>query len=240
MKTQSSASRPSHSQRPATRCLFRISRPILFLLAGLIMAGCASRAPSGGGGSGNGEKQEYDLRRLYWGMNQEQILDAEKARLAYQDGQLMVYSTSILDRQMSVEYHLGQDQLYQAVYRLSESYLMEAKYIKDYNDFKAVLGKKYGPALRDDMEWHKPHFKSDPSQWGTAVSIGDLSCHASWETPRTKIDLVLSGGSYNVQCTITYFSKELAHLAYSRAGDGEAPKQSGKTDKRLKKAMDEF
>jgi hypothetical protein len=182
----------------------------------------------------------YDLRRLRWGMSQEQVRDAERARLAYEDPRLLVYDAKILDRQMALEYHLGNNQLYRAVYRLSEDYLMEAKYLKDYNDLKTILGKKYGPPETDEMKWHKPHLQGDPSQWGVAVSIGDLACHTAWENPRSRITLNLTGGGHEIKCTIEYTSKELAHLAHVQEAHDEAPQQSGRTDKRLKKALEDF
>ena len=230
---------PKLINRPVTGPRLRASRRLLFLVAGLIgfaslAMGCMGRSVGGSQG------EEYDLRQLHWGMDQAQLRDAEHARLAYEDSHLLVYGTTILDRQMALEYHLGSNQFYRAVYRLAENYLMEAKYLKDYNDFKTVLGKKFGPSLKDEMKWHKPHLQGDPSQWGVAVSIGDLACQTVWETPRTRITLALTGGNHQIECTIEYLSKELEHLAHAQDGQSEAPQQSGRTDKRLKKALEDF
>ena len=187
-----------------------------------------------------GKKKDYDLRRLRWGMDQEQILKAEKARLAYQDRNYLVYSTKVLDRQVALEFHMGRNQLYRAVYRLAEHYIMEANYLKDYNDFKTILTKKFGAADKDEMKWRKPHLKGDPSQWGVAVSIGDLSCQTVWETPRTRVVLQLTGGNYEVTCTIDYLSKDLAHLAKAAHSDEENPETGGKSNKQLEKALEDF
>ena len=41
------------------------------------------------------------------------------------------------------------------------------------------------------------------------ISVGHLAYGNSWETPNTKISLMLSGDNYKIQLVLSYTSKEL-------------------------------
>ncbi len=144
----------------------------------------------------------------------------------------------VLGRRMSIEYQFGDNRLYRAVYILAEDYLLEKKYLRDYLDFKNVLTSKYGQPARDEMIWHKPHMKHDPTEWGVAVSIGHLTSEAVWETDTTKIAAILTGGNHTVSCQIVYSSKALAHLAGT--GGEQGAKSGEEPNQQLKKALEAF
>lgn len=72
-----------------------------------------------------------------------------------------------------------------------------------------MLIKKYGKTILDnDQKWFNDLYKDDYQQWGFAISLGHLSYNSSWRTPKTKIDLVLSGDNYEISLVIEYTSNQ--------------------------------
>ncbi len=189
---------------------------------------------------GAADKSGYDLRRVRWGMTIDQVRKAEKAKQVYRDTHRLVYTSKVLGRRMVIEYHFARNQLYQATYRLAEEYLLENNYVRDYTEFKEILWKKYGTPKKEEMIWHKPYHKNDPSRWGVAVSIGHLTYSTIWESDTTLIAAVLAGGNYIISCQIEYISKALLHLAQEKTDGTEKQDKGGVSNRKLKNALEEF
>ena len=52
-------------------------------------------------------------------------------------------------------------------------------------------------------------YKEDNSNWGIAISVGNLFKISNWSTEKTDIEYSLSGDNYKITCTIVYNSIEL-------------------------------
>ena len=145
-------------------------------------------------------------------MSMEEIKDNENGTLRYEGDNRLLFQDEIMDRNFMIEYIFSKGQLYQAVFRMVEDYVMENSYIHDYFAFKKVITGKYGVPVKERVIWNKSHLRDDQSQWGVAVSVGDLAYFTAWETENTAITAVLKGKDFTVDCTFEYISKALAHL----------------------------
>jgi len=103
-----------------------------------------------------------------------------------------------------------------------ENHTNENLYINDYKELKEILIKKYGEPDkkklltlygRGEIYWRDDLFKDDRSEWGFAISLGDLSYSSIWETPTTRIALILDGDNYEINLRIIYISRELEEWA---------------------------
>jgi hypothetical protein len=158
---------------------------------------------------------QYDFRNTHWGMSQDDIRISEKLKPVCDNcgkpGQIM-YETSVMAKKMALLYETIEDKLVSAGYILIENYTNENKYIESFGDFKEKLTSKYGAPTTDKLVWLSDSNKYVPSQYGMAVSIGDLEYKAKWETDKTDINMMLNGNDYKITCGIIYYSKEFNYL----------------------------
>lgn len=181
-----------------------------------------------------------DFRHTKWGMHLNDVLAAEEAPLKSKTRTRLEYDTVVAGKKIILRYTLAKDRLIGASYLLAENHIIDNKYVQDFEDFKAVLSRKYGPPRNEKNTWKNgSYFQNDRSQWGFAVSTGKLKRTADWQTETTEIELVLKGTNFNISCEITYLSRQLKHL--SRPGDTPpgAPAQ-GIGNTAIEKSLDDF
>lgn len=75
-------------------------------------------------------------------------------------------------------------------------------YLDDYYKIVDGLTKVYGSTSKNEPYWSDDLYKDNPDDWGFAVSFGDVSFVAEWETPETDILVVLSGDNYKIRLTL--------------------------------------
>jgi len=103
-----------------------------------------------------------------------------------------------------------EDKLYYSGYFFTGKRTNRNLYINDYKKLKETLIKKYGKPKTDIPGlWKNDLYKDDKIIGGMAISVGHLTYGASWETPNTKIDIMLSGDNYKINLVVFYASKEL-------------------------------
>ncbi|MBA7549873.1 hypothetical protein ES705_42372 [subsurface metagenome] len=159
------------------------------------------------------EEVKYDFRKTNWGMSIEQVKATENAKLDLEIDSILFYSGVRIDEiygeDFSCTYFFSEDKLFLALYVISEEHTNDNLYIRDYENLKKVLTKKYGKPKINKTTWNSDFYKNDESKWGFAVSVGDLSYFSSWETPTTLITLELSGDNYEIKRNgLNYESKE--------------------------------
>jgi hypothetical protein len=183
------------------------------------------------------KEQVYDFRKTNWGMSKEEVRATEDESLEMKDLELdsntehIVYKVRIGDKQYHCGYVFLEDKLYLADYSPEKRYSDLNNYIREYEEIKEILIKKYGKpdmkklkALEDREEicWKTDLLKDDESKWGIAVSKGDLSYMLIWETSTTNIELSLEGfvlPGWNIEevfLRVLYKSKELKEWAEER------------------------
>ena len=153
---------------------------------------------------------EYDFRKVTWGMSIDQVKGAEQDAPAAEQGGYIGYDTTISGLSCALMYYFTTGRLTRAVYLVTASHSNKNDYIRDFDNLKELLTKKYGVPSSDDSIWKKSLFKDDREEWGTAVSIGHLVYIAFWETERTDISIILSGDNYKITLAMLYTGKELA------------------------------
>jgi hypothetical protein len=152
---------------------------------------------------------KYDFRQTNWGMSKEQVKATEDKEPDFEESNLLGYAVKIDGDDYRCVYSFLKNKLYNSGYGSTETHTNENLYIDDYNKLKDILIKKYGEPKTDKVVWKDDLYKDDKSQWGFAVSLGDLVYGAGWETPTTTITLMLYGDDYEISLVIGYNSKEL-------------------------------
>jgi hypothetical protein len=184
---------------------------------------------------------ENDFRLTKWGMHRNDVLAAEEATPKNKTKTHLDYHTVVAGKKVALQYTLAKDRLIGARYLVTEKHIIPNKYVTDYEDFKAVLSRKYGLPQSEKDSWKNgSYFRNDKTQWGFAVSTGKLTRTAAWQTETTEIKLVLKGINFDILCEITYLSRQLKHLALPAGADSpDAPAQDiGNTA--IERSIDDF
>ena len=152
---------------------------------------------------------QYDFRKTNWGMSREQVKATEDKEPDYKKDNLLIYNVKINGENCYCFYDFLENILYNAAYEFLEEHTNKNDYINDYEDLKNILIEKYDKLIIDKIEWKDDLYKDDKSEWGMAISVGDLKYYSFWETPTTIIGLMLSGDNYEITLTLSYRSKKL-------------------------------
>jgi len=126
-----------------------------------------------------------------------------------QRNDLLLYQDHIFGFECSIYYCFLEDKLYQSLYLFNKSILNEYPRIKDYEDLKELLIKKYEEPTIDTEEWKDDLAERNELSRETAINKGCLVYTAGWETPTTKISIKLYGIKNKNSLQIIYSSKEL-------------------------------
>lgn len=155
---------------------------------------------------------EYDFRKTNWGMSREQVAEAEDAlELQYGDSPFPgeSYEAKVGGLDCYINYYYIGDKLTSADYEFSYEATLEYLCINNYRHLKEKLMEKYGKAIEDEDIWIDDLYEDDPKNWGRAVTQNHLLRYAQWETPNTRITIVLGGGEYgNIPLKIKYRSQQ--------------------------------
>lgn len=168
------------------------------------------------------EEVKFDFRKANWGMSVEQVKASEDKKPDFEgdiaSGFILSYEVQIDSKDYYCVYFFLEDKLYNTGYAFSENHTNKNDYIQDYDGLKGLLIKKYGEPNkkrllsiydREEIYWGYELYKDDESNWGLAISVGELSYVSIWETPTTEIELILDGDNYEISLRIVYISKEL-------------------------------
>ena len=117
-------------------------------------------------------------------MSRSEVSSSENSNPIYQENDILSYDSSIDGKDVAVIYYFSNNKLYRARYILQENHSNKNDFISDFQDFKLLLGKKYGKAEIDGSSWKNELYKNNPEDWGLAISIGHLVYYALWKTTR--------------------------------------------------------
>lgn len=172
-----------------------------------------------------------DFRKARWGMTKAEVIATEETEPQSEGNHCYLFNDTVLGRAMCVHYCFVKNQLVLARYELADKELIDRKYIKHYESFQSALKRKYGAPVKETDTWRNgAYFRDDKSQWGTAVSTGKLTRRSTWQTGTTDIELLLTGGNFNISCGITYQSRAHAHLVQQLAVPGTETDTPAVTD----------
>ena len=169
-----------------------------------VVIGCYTKAEEPTG--------SFDFRKTRWGMSSHDVISSENESPIYKSLNRVLYATSVIDKRVMLEYHLGDDRLYRSRYILVANHIIDDKYVADYRDIQSALTAKYGKPKRNEMVWKKGSGIRKDLQPGVSVSIGNLALISEWETPDTEIIATLAGKNFKIHCEVIYTSKVLRRL----------------------------
>lgn len=156
------------------------------------------------------KEQVFDFRQTNWGMNKEQVKATEDRKPDYEENDMMSYNVKIFGGNYYCIYSFLEDKLCNGGYFFMEEHTNKNLYINDYMELKGTITKEYGKPIMDKIIWKNDLYKDEKSEWGTAISVGDLEYWALWETLDTEICLSLDGDNYEINLILSYDSKELS------------------------------
>lgn len=152
--------------------------------------------------------KDADFRNVTWGMTMNEVKRSETLSVQEEDDAVLAYEETVAGLDAYLLYGFDDDgKLYNAYYSFVEKHSNDNLYISDYNNLVDKLTEKYGEPNYNRDVWLNTLFQDHPEDYGLAVSIGHLMYGAEWETPTTKISLVLSGDNYKCTLIIGYTSK---------------------------------
>lgn len=154
-------------------------------------------------------KEEADFRNVNWGMTLQQVKMNEKLQLINSDNQLLEYEYTLIGMRCKVLYYFSSNSLTKAQYKLNRKHYDPSNFNKDYTALKQYLIRLYGDPNIDQDNWHNDQYKSDPTKWGFAVSIGFLTRTAVWKNGRSKILLEMLGENHKAFINIKYTSLDI-------------------------------
>jgi len=118
-----------------------------------------------------------------------------------------------IDRfEVGIAFYFVEDKLYSGRYFFTEDHLTANSHLTDFDRIDENLQSKYG-STKVEKEWSNDLYKNLKSMWGDAIEQGHLVLYTQWsvpdEAPITDIAHSLSGGDYEVNHRIEYYSVEL-------------------------------
>lgn len=160
--------------------------------------------------------QNYDFRKVNWGMNYNQVKNSELPRTGIISEGRLVYKDTIAGTLYTLVYTFNEkSELVSAKYILDEKYFDNNFYTIEYGKFKALLTKKYGTPVKDFLNWTSEASDKDSTNWANALESGYLQLTAQWKVPKTIITLQASKYE-TVHIIISYISRNLKNYDISK------------------------
>jgi hypothetical protein len=154
------------------------------------------------------KSKEPVFRKVSWLMSRAQVKKVETAALKFENPKGLVYEDTFLGLDVSVIYTFQNDKLTRASYNFTDKHSDKTLFIDDFKTVQAKLIEKYGkPKNEKDAFWKNRLYKNDPSQYGTAISIGHLTYQSFWSFPEYTIYLGLNGDNHKISFNLVYLSK---------------------------------
>ena len=152
--------------------------------------------------------KSYDIRKAMWGMEKTEVKRSETLQLIKETQNSLEYKFKLigLDSKIVYKFSSGKMRLTGAQYVIEQDDVNPAKFFEDYKSLRSYLRQLCGFPVSDENIWTNEMYKADEKNWGFAISLGFLTCHASWKSARTKIALNISGSNHILSTNIEYFS----------------------------------
>ena len=151
----------------------------------------------------------FDIRKAFWGMEKAEVKKSENLRLFRETPTSVEYKFKLIGLESKIVYKFSSDRsgktrLTGAQYIIEQDDVNPARFFEGYKSLKTYLRQLYGPPVSDENNWNNDMYKADEKNWGFAISLGFLTCKATWKNARTKIVLTLSGANHIFSTNIEY------------------------------------
>jgi len=153
----------------------------------------------------------FDIRKAMWGMEKADVKKTEALQLIKENQNSLEYKFKLIGLDSKIVYKFsadksGRPRLSGAQYVIEQDDVNPAKFYDDYKSLRGYLRQLYGFPVSDENAWTNEMYKADEKNWGFAISLGFLTCHAVWKNTRTKIALNISGSNHILSTSIEYFN----------------------------------
>jgi hypothetical protein len=152
----------------------------------------------------------FDVRKANWGMDKTEVKKSEGLQLIRETPTTVEYKFKLIGLESKIVYKFaldktGKARLNGAQYIIDQDDVNPARFFDDYKALKKYLRGLFGSPVSDENNWTNEIYKADEKNWGFAISLGFLTCKATWKTTRTKSVLQLSGANHILSTNIEYF-----------------------------------
>jgi hypothetical protein len=159
-----------------------------------------------------GGDKAFDIRKAMWGMEKPEVKKSERLQMVRETPTTLEYKFKLIGLESKIVYKFSPDKagklrLVGAQYLIEQDDVNPARFFDDYKSLKAYLRQLYGFPVSDENNWTNEIYKANESNWGFAISLGFLTCKATWKNTRTKTVLMLSGSNHILSTNIEYFSQ---------------------------------
>jgi len=161
------------------------------------------------------QTQGYDFRKAKWAMSKEEVKNTDIITAEGTDkagNPYLLAEDTVADLPCRVGYYFSKAKLMVGGYVFVSEYVNRNEYIEDYERIKRYLTGIYGSPDDEISVWRdnqaKQEYQDDQEHWGNAISRGQLSYFAKWESERTLMQLFLNGGNGKVNLAVRCKSKE--------------------------------
>lgn len=148
------------------------------------------------------KEENPDFRNCNWGMTKDEVKKHETdIEIIEENEDEIKAKVEINNIDFYAGYYFNNDKLEQVS---MEEHSNENLYIDDYEKFPKLISEKYGEPKLNEKVWNDDLYKDRPSDWGFAISLGELSMISQWLTDTTEVGLTLTGDNYNIVFGIVY------------------------------------
>jgi hypothetical protein len=151
----------------------------------------------------------FDVRKANWGMDKAEVKKTESLQLIRETPTTVEYKFKLIGLESKIVYKFTQDKtgkarLSAAQYNIDQDDVNPARFYDDYKALKKYLRGLFGSPVSDENNWTNEIYKADEKNWGFAISLGFLTCKATWKNTRTKSVLQISGANHILSTNIEY------------------------------------
>ncbi len=151
---------------------------------------------------------DFDVRKVNWGMDQSEVKNTETLELVLDDEETVAYKGKLNNQSCLIIYRFHNNVLVSMDYMFEHTYSDNGRFVNDFETLKGSLAKKYGKPSEDNRFFHSETYDDIISDWGMAISTGELSFFTTWISNQTKILLALYGDNYDVSFILSYSGLE--------------------------------
>jgi len=150
------------------------------------------------------EDISYDVKKVKWGMNIQNVKDSEDIELSESDS-ILVGDIVLSGLKALLAYDfINNKELYSVRYIFVNEHSDDGDFIYDYERIKKGLIQKYGSDFEDHRIFTDDLYEDIPSERGMALGRGKLSFFSIWKTEKTEIELSLYGDNHEIKFNLSY------------------------------------
>lgn len=158
--------------------------------------------------------QTSDFRKTSWGMDRAQVVATEgtspnQTRELGGEMVLRYGSARFAGLDCRVVYIFAKDKLVRTKYVFQQEHNEKNAFLADFTTVDAFLIGTMERPTEQRVSWRDEAYKSEPQQYGLAVSLGQLLYSTQWKGTRTIVTHALTGENGAITHEVEYVSVEL-------------------------------